>query len=115
MDVKSFGAVCEHPRGRPLPWPKLDFAQRPLRIARQLAKTATMALGMNCSGKNFHPGNPNFLQLGFTATCSQFSGIDARCGCSLSNTAAFVIAGRERFACPLIQPKPQAFFHVISW
>jgi hypothetical protein len=32
----------------------------------------------------------------------------------LSNTAAFVIAGRERFSCPFVEPKPQIFFHVIS-
>src|SRR5438270_5435158 len=68
-----------------------------------------MALWMNFPGKNFNPGDPNFLQLRFAATCSQFSGIDARCGYSLSNTAAFVIPWRKPFSCALIQADPQIF------
>src|SRR5437764_13528392 len=112
MNVKSFRAVGEHPSSRPLPWPKLDLTQNPLRIARQLAKTATMALRMNLSGKNFNARDPNFLQF-CAATGGQFAAIDSRSADSLREKAGFVITRREPFSRALIKTEPQIFFHVV--
>ena len=33
MNMKTFRAICEHARGRPLPWPKFYFSKHSLRFA----------------------------------------------------------------------------------
>ena len=72
-----------------------------------------MTLGMNFSGKNFHPGDPNLLQFCFAATGSQLAAIDTRSGDAFGDSAAFVIARREPFSGALIETEPQIFFHVV--
>src|SRR5262249_49862134 len=62
MNMKTFRSVREHSRSRPLPWPKPYPAENPPRLAAQFAKTTTMTLQTNFSGKNFNAGNPNLLQ-----------------------------------------------------
>ena len=70
MHVKTFCGLRKHARCRPLLRPKADLRKNPFIPPDKFAEKSAMTLRMDFSRKNFHSGNPRFLNLGILPFCS---------------------------------------------
>ena len=81
MHVKSFCALCKHPRSRPLLRPKPDFGENPLIAADKFAENSAVTLRINRAGKNFHARDPDTFYLGLVSIGrGQFAGVNSGAG-----------------------------------
>ena len=63
VNVKAFGGVREHSRGRPLLRPQADGCERPVVLSCELAEESAMTLRKNSPCENFDAGNPRALYI----------------------------------------------------
>src|SRR6266404_52442 len=108
MNMKSFCAAREHAGRCPLLRPKADFSEDSFIATDKFAENTAVALRIDGSRKNLHPGNPGFFYLRLASIVGrELAGIDSAVRQPLRKGSRFVIAGGQRRLRCSVQSDPQ--------
>src|SRR5207249_1784789 len=116
MHVKTFCGLRKHARCRPLLRPKADLRKNPFVAPDKFGEKSAMTLWMDFSRKNFHPGNPRFLNLGILSFRSgKLACLDASIRKFLPERFNAIIAGAQCALCTSIDALPQILFSLVHF
>src|SRR5947208_764374 len=114
MHMKTFCGPREHPRRRPLLWPKTNLPQNSLVTPHKFTEKSAVTLRKDCARKNLHAWNPNAFHFRFGSVCSgKLACIDTRARDPLGERASLIIARRECISRCITRAHPQIRFALV--
>src|SRR5207249_6738014 len=114
MHVKTFCGLRKHARCRPLLRPKANLRKNPFVPPDKFTERSAMTLRMDFSRKNFHPGNPRFLNLGSLSFRSgKLACLDASLRKFLPERFNAIITGVQCALCTSIDALPQILLRLV--